>query len=108
MAPDGSSLEIELGRRDEGGGSGGVPLGTREPHLLEPSRTSIGVSQDATQLPSLPAMEGGLRIRGFLACKLAVDQTLYEHPPGQGCVSLPGISVFSRDTLNVIFGKLEA
>ena len=33
-------------------------------------------SKDATQLLSLPEMEGGLRVRGLLACKLAVGQTL--------------------------------
>lgn len=59
-------------------GSGGGPFGdqgTSPPWSRAELPIEI-VSKDATQLPSLPAIEGGLRIRGFLAWKLAVDQTL--------------------------------
>lgn len=77
MAPDRSSLETELGR-DEGVGKWWGPFGDQEtsPPWSRAELPMKIVSKDATQLPSLPAMEGGLRIRGFLACKLAVDQTL--------------------------------
>lgn len=77
MPPDGSSLKTELGR-DEGVGKWWGPLGDQgtSPPWSRAELPMEIASKDATQLLSLPAMEGGLRVRGLLACKLAVGQTL--------------------------------
>lgn len=106
-------LEIELGR-DEGGGSGGVLLG--DPRKPSPPpwsrRTSHGncVQGCHTAAGPLPAMEGGLGSEASCLQAGSGPDPPMSIPPGQRlCKLKPGNHpVFSRDTLNVIFGKLEA
>lgn len=110
MAPDGSSLEIELGR-DEGG-SGGGPFGDQgTSHSLEPSRTSHGNCVQGCHTAAVPPCDGRRAQDQRLPCLQAeVDQTLPEHPQAKGCVSLPRESpgVLQRYLECDLFGKLEA